>query len=125
MKSTRSTNVQKGDKPAKTAVKPPGRKFELQAPLAPRRKKILLIFWGGWHILPRGLIGFLTKIGGRFLNKKMGYRWELVGVFGSNVPLASLKTSSVSPHRKKFPHAETEPNLGKNRPKHQTKHQVH
>ena len=41
-----------------------------------------------------------------------------MGIFGSNVPQALLIDPwNVSPHRKKFPHSETEALLGKNRPK--------
>ena len=65
-------------------------------------KKNNLNFFGVWNIFPRGSIGLLTKMGktnlwpiyfisrGTFLAKNGDYRWELVGVFGSNVLLALL-----------------------------------
>ena len=108
-------------------------RFKLQALVAPRGDMILAICFWVPNILPRVLISLLTKrkptkflryfctLKRKFLAKKWGYRWELVGVFGSNVPHSSadwsLNFSCWCAQRKKSVLRKTEALWGKNRPK--------
>ena len=66
-----------------------------------KKKDFLNLFFWVWNILPRGLIGLLTKTPKKnlgyfctlkrtFLANKWGFRSELGQVLGSNVPLAVL-----------------------------------